>query len=358
MDMRPSLSRLRSALPKLKRWWRERVESSIPWLAAILTDPQPQALLLDEGNRVTVLLRDVEFSDARRETFDDPFDKFTDQQNDHIRALCAQRELSLSVAASQVYFLRILLPMESMRDLKTAIKYRLLADSPLKSDRMYFDAHSPITIGNDDGNMVDVVVCRVDSLDQLKANAARAGLEPTQVGLARNGSAELEFTFERAPGATTTSARLKKNIFLACGPVFILFLALIGSLTYAHWKRTMLLKEAAALSGKRIEVVHLLERRAHLTGIDATIKNATAKMTTSQLLNNISRALPQSAWLSEIRIDGDKLRLIGNATNPTATVASLATTRGLISVRLDGVTSDPATSQESRFEITAEISAK
>ncbi len=349
--------RLGAAVAYVKQCSRAATASAIPWMEKALTDPQPQALILAEASRTTVVTRDAGCADLRREVFDGSLSQLGAAACERVRALCAQRELRLSLAESAVFFLRLPLPKGALRHAREAIKYRLLTESPLRPDELLFDARIA-TAHTDGGAIAEVAVCRRQSVDDMKASAEQAGLAASHLGWTRLDGVDLEFTFARAPGVQTSSARLLRNCLLALGPIAISILALLASWSYASWMENIVLDDIAALSHRQAGALRLQARRSQLASIAATLGTERPPIPTAQLLNALGRTLPRSAWLSELRLDGATLRLTGNAADPTAAAAAIARTAGLSAVRLEAVTADAAAGQQPRFEISAEIAAK
>ncbi len=357
MRARPIPFRLGMAVAYVKQWSQAAIASAVPWIAKTLTDPQPQALILAQADCTTVVTKDAGCADLRREVFDGSLSELAGAAGERVRALCAQRELRLSIAESDVFFLRLALPKSAVRNAREAIKYRLLTEAPLRPDELLFDAR--IAAAHIDGGAVaEVAVCRRQSVDDLKARAEQAGLAASHLGWTRLDGVDLEFTFARAPGVQTSSARLLRNCLLALGPLAISILALLASWSYASWKESVLLDDIAALSHRQADALRLQARRAQLTRIEATLNTERAPIPTAQLLNILGRTLPRSAWLSELRLDGVTLRLIGNAADPTAAAAAVAKTAGFSAVRLEAVTADATAGQQPRFEISADIAIK
>jgi len=345
-------------LKLVSQWWAAELKSALPWIENVLIDPQPRALILNGRDATTVVMKDVDAYKLRKEVFEVPLDQFSAEQTAQLRALCAKRELSLSVAAQEVLCLQLQVPRGAASNLRKSIAYRLLTDSPINPDYIVFDMRRTNIESDSDAIAVEVALCRRESLEKLKSCGEKLGFAAPHIGLAGNGGVELAFVFERARGVKTDSSRLRRNMLLALGPVLIFMFTLSVTWAYANWNEKGLRMEIAALSSRTTESVRLLSRQAHARGISQAINNDLPKTAISQILNDVSKTLPQSAWLSEIRIEGNKLRLIGNGTDPTSVAKALAATPNLTAVRLDSVTAGNAgygAEGVSRFEIDAEI---
>lgn len=356
MRMPPIPVRLALAATRLQQWLRAEITSSMPWIEMVLLDPQPQALIIAQPDRTTVVTQDAGSIELRREIFETPLGQFDEAAAERLRTLCAQRELHLSLLESEVLILRLPLPKEAMRHAAEAIKYRLLTESPLRLDDIRYDTR--VAASNADGGAIaEVALSRRRYLETVKADVERVGLAPCHLGWSRLDGPGLEFTFERAPGVQTSTARLLRNGLLALAPIAIFLLALAASWSYANWKESRLREEIAALSHRKAEALRLLTRRSLLVSIDVAMHDKRPPLPAVQLLNNLGRNLPRSAWLTELRLDGGRLSLIGNASDPTLVAAAIAQARELSSVRLEAVSTDAAATQQARFEIIADIAA-
>jgi general secretion pathway protein L len=358
MSARPVFRNLDLIFAQVKQYVRAATSSAIPWLEKTLTDPRAEALVLAEADRTIVLTKNIGSSDLQCEVFPSRLDQLADAAAERVRMLCVRRDLRLSLVESEVYLLRLLLPKGAARNPREAIKYRLLTESPLRLDEVLFDACVVSAGTSAGGSIAEVAVCRRQSLDALRAGATKIGLAGFHLGLTRRCDVDLEFTFERAAGVQTASTRLQRNCLLALAPFAIAFLALTASWSYASWKSGMLQKEILALSQSKVGASRLLTRRSQLASAAAAINAERPSVAIVELLNTLGRGLPQTAWLSELRLESGKLRLIGYAADPPAVAAALSRTAGLSAVRLETVTSDAAAAQQSHFEISAEIVAK
>lgn len=340
------------------RWWIAELKAMLPWIEKMLIDPQSRVLVRAGRERTTLVTQDAGALELREEEIDAPLELFSETQREYLLNQCAHRELALSADDEAVYCFLLWLPKASSRNLREVAKYRLLTESPIGTGDMEFDVRRIDGRREDGEPAAEVALCRRQTLERLKAQAEQMGLDPLRIGFSRNRGTDLEFEFERRPGARTSASRLRANAMLALGPILICLLAPLVVWTYSEWQGDAIRKEIASLSSRSDESVRLLARQSQARAVRNAIVADVPNSSLTQVLNEISKTLPKSAWLSEVRVEEGKLRLVGSGSDPPAIARSLSTTEGLFGVRLDSVTSGAAGAGLPRFEISAELAAK
>lgn len=347
-----------NGLKPARQWWVAELKAMLPWIEKILTDPQSRVLVRAGRKRTTLFLQDADVAAGREEIIDAPLESLSGSQREYLLNQCAHREITLSIDDSAVYCLSLRVPNVSLRNFRETVKYQLLTESPISADSMVFDVRRIDGARKSGAPMAEVALCRRNALEQLKAQAEQIGLEPLRIGLSRNRGVDLEFEFERRPGARTTASRLRSNALFASGPIFIFLLAPMVIWAYSEWQGDIMRKEIDSLSSRSDESVRLFARQAHTKAVRNAIVADMPNRSLTQILNEVSKTLPKSAWLSEMRLEEGRLRLIGNGSDPPAIARSLSATEGLFGVRLDSAASNATGSGLPRFEITAELAAK
>lgn len=329
-----------------------------PLLETILLDPQSCALVQKADGKTTVFLKDAAKPEVRKEEFDAPFAALSTGDRARLAALCAKRELRLSLSAADVLLLNLEMPKKALGNLTKAVTYRLLTESPIRPESTVFDAKAMPAGPGQNGHLlvIAVALCRRQVVERLKLDVEPLGLAVDEIGFSREEGVELEYRFQRLGSRRTIAARLRRNLLLAIGPVLIFVLALSGIRAHSQRQEGAIRKDIQSISTRTEESVRLLARRAYARGVSKALNDGMPGVALSQLLNDISKALPESAWLLEIRLDHGKVKLVGNGADPTAAAKAISAVPGLAAVRLESVTSLPHIATAQRFEIAADIS--
>lgn len=349
------ISKIKPALVSSVQWWLAELKAALPWIEHALVEPRPRAIVFCEPLSTIVILFDVDGKEISREVMESCFDQLPEAQGKQLSKLCASHDIFLSVLASEVHRLQLWLPKVSNVNVRQSVKYRLLTESPIDPDATVFDFRR---MSGETGKLretVEVAICRRSYLERLRNAARRMEIVSMHIGLFSAQDNKLSFTFELAQGARSSRARFKRNALLAAGPLIIFVSALVLCWGYANWKERALRRDIKAMAAQSAESAKLLTRHAQSRAVAQSIYLDMSKGDPTQILNDVSKILPRSAWLTEARFENDKLNLKGSGVDPTIVVKVLAATPRLAAVRLESVNSGLIGGDPARFEITATV---
>ena len=108
-------------------------------------------------------------------------------------------------------------------------------------------------------------------------------------------------------------------------------------------------EQARQVSARRQELVAIVEGQAFLD------RSRAARPTTVEILDELTRSLPDGTWLEKVSIEGDKLVILGLSNEASALVRRLEPSPLWHSPALAGpVQPDPRTGRD-RFSLVAEL---
>ncbi|MES2161406.1 MAG: PilN domain-containing protein [Pseudomonadota bacterium] len=333
------------------RWWLAELKHALPWWERLLHDGQASALLYEADGQTRLLLLEADAPAPREEVFAAPLEQLSAEQGARLAGLCAQHELAIALPDQAVLRLPLALPAGTRGAARQAIAYRLLTESPLRADSMLFDVQA----AGADSTLAQVALCRSATVAALQARAQQLGLSSPSIGWRAPGQMALAFCFVRGRGVRSAAERARRNGWLALAPLLLLALGLLGAWGYAGWQERSLQRQVDALSAQSDASLRLLARQARTRALTAAMAADLPPGSLTQVLNDVSLRLPRSAWLTELRVEAGRLRLVGNGAEPTAVARALAATPQLAGVRLDTLTSGTTASGPAHFEITAEL---
>jgi general secretion pathway protein L len=241
---------------------------------------------------------------------------------------------------------RLMLPPLAPADLAQAVQFEVASASPFGAGQTVFGyAAAPPRDG----------VCRVDvaitSRQQVElvlqaATSDSAGVTPevwvlpsAEAGLAGAFDAPLRPVVLQGFGEGARQHLARRGLRLRLG-LLALVLALLGALlvtpTALLYQRARQAEQSFAALQRRAapqiaQREALMQRVERLQAVGHVMEG---QLALPPVLDMLSRAIPDGAWLSQLRLEGNKLVLNGSADDATALVQRLAAQPGARDVRL------------------------
>jgi len=350
---------LRKLLPFLE-WWAGELRQIFHPVLRYLGEEKSLALLLLNEECVEVCLCASKGEELQRGSFPKSFSNLNAEDVTRIRQMVDGAKVALSLPPNEICFIEC--PhLGAKAPTEESVKYRLLQESPVDVDQVAYSWRSRVdeVAGRSSGTRLEIALCRKLVLGQVLEVAGGYGLIVSDVGYAKPGRKSLDWMFPvpRA-GGITFSFNAYRNRLLIIG-LFgwpILALGLVGLVSAMQLRaiqsdltiQRSLLKSSEAL----------LHRRAELVAAHGVLEQAVALPSVVNVLDELGSQLPASAWMTEIRIEGRSMHLIGFSENPTAAVRALAASKQIRDTRLGSVSSPNAGNPISQFEITATLGGK
>ncbi|MFA5123498.1 PilN domain-containing protein [Zavarzinia sp.] len=213
-------------------------------------------------------------------------------------------------------------PVLAPDDLRQALALDLDRLTPFRAEEVAFDVEilaGPERRGGI-GRIALGLVRRRD-LDGLAAAFAARGCQPSGFVLVEEGSGQVRFAFGGSVARPAPSSRLLPWLRLAVGLFLLLDLALV-----VERDRQSLAELRAAVEAERPLVERARNLRAKIEAEEARRRafGAGGAAATLALLDEVTRLLPDGAYLERLSVDGGRLHLAGRAQDPGGLPALLA----------------------------------
>ncbi len=180
---------------------------------------------------------------------------------------------------------------------------------------------------------VTLALAHRDRVDPHRALAEQWGMAPTAIEVAEPDSQETLDLLRR----TRPSERLSLPLRLAA---LVPVATLLALLAFAHLelaeRRDGLERLAARVAGLRGEVAAVAELRQRLEdrrALALAVRAQEERLPRTAILEELARVLPDSAWLVQLRLEEQELRVAGYAANASSLIAALEQSRLFEQVR-------------------------
>ena len=326
----PLAPALQEALPGLQRIWRTIKEFFTWWSAELgqCIPPRLRGSLSRPGQVVELIIADGAAKFTRRrgnQTQELARIGLARNEEAHARKALAelrarirpkQTRIHLGIAPSQVLRRTIDLPVSVVENLREVLELELDRHTPFRLAEVYFDHR--IT-GFDDGGrrvLVELLVVPRKLADRALAVARALGFPPDRTGVANedginflnNGERDADFPRQ------TMAARIALGLGLAL-LLLLPWFALKYAARHEEMRMNELRREAAATDKLHTEVQALLKRNRNLP-----LRKQSGPMLMS-VLEELARVLPEKTWIAELRMEGDKLSLVGYSASASSLIA-------------------------------------
>lgn len=286
---------------------------------------------------------------------------------DRIRAVVLKRglaralrrraiDVALRLPPSSAMRSRIELPVAAASNLREVLAFEIDRLTPFRADDVYF-AHRVLERDRSAARIgVEVTVVPRPAVAKALAEAAGFGLEPDRIDVAGDegapASEPLVVEEQGAParGGGALNAALGVTALLLAGAAVAIPIAAAQREAAALEAKFAAAKRAAEQAGAlRKELAALREEEGFLVDRKRDAPSPTA------LLLEVTRILPDEAWLTEFEISGSEIRLSGLASSVSALVAQMEESSEFRNTLFRSpVTFDPASGRD-RFSIAAQL---
>lgn len=266
------------------------------------------------------------------------------------------RRLAASLGAPRGYAVRLprggvlrrtlLLPLAAERNLRHVLAFEMDRYTPFTADAVYFQY---AVLARDRARRqlrVELAVAPRAEADRLCEAARREGRAPAALDL---DGLRLELRARRRWPARA----------LAAGCVALLVLAAAAPLWLKLQNVAALESQAAALRGELALAARAREQLKRLAAEERSLlERRRLRPAAIEVLDELTRVLPDSSWLSHIELAGSELRIRGESPDAAELVKAMEAAKLFRGAGLEGsVTRDPGAARE-RFAITVTTQAR
>lgn len=350
----PGLGRWLGAAGRFLSWWRDALASWLPSRWRVLFGLAAERLLLVPQDEQVALLRAGQAGLEPLATLPLPL---TTADLDAVLSprLAGLPRWSL-LPAVQVLRRPLLLPAAAAERLRQVVGFEIDRQTPFTAEAVYFDAR--LTRRRPDGQIeAELVVVRRQGVDRaLEAlGPLAAGLAGLDVADAHDQPLGVNLL---PPAGRVRGASPARRWNLVAAVVAVLALAFAGWQVLANRRAAadafaaQVERSAASareVAAKRQQLVDLVEGAKFLQAQRA------ARPTTIEVLDELTRLLPDSTYLEKVSIEGDRLLLIGLSPQAPGLVKVLEGSRLWTSPALTGALQMDRRTRLDRFSMTAQL---
>lgn len=366
MSLRERL-RMQQGLPRFDgirgflAWWRDALLSWIPrtWRLALGMD-RGRLLLQPLGAGQGVQLR-LQESDALRDLAALPPSGEDTSATAALMALLAPaaRDLPrwLLLPASVALRRDLTLPAAAAERLRDVVGFEIDRQTPFSADSVAFDARVRGRRGNE--QQLEVELVAVPRVALANAEAAIGDLASGLAGidvLGADGAPLGVNLLDPARRRTQADPMQRWNLVLAA----VALVAVIATFwQLLHNRRVAadafetdakaVATRARAVSAQRQQLVDLVQGQAFLD------RTRAGRPTTVEVLDDLSRRLPDNTYLDKLAVEGDRITLIGRSTEASALLGRLEGSKVWRAPALTGALQPDARTGRDIFTVTAEL---
>ena len=347
------------------RWWIAELVGCLPErVRSRFVLNRKKLVVLVDGNRVTLERRNGH-GDSRLGQFD-----LTQADPTHLRKAIKRVTRKARLNSAQVMFcldgdqvLRrtIHLPIAAMENLREVLGFEMDRYTPFNAHETCYDFEIIATDPKNRRVTVDLAVTTNDALQRVLDVAKLLNLKPAWIGpVAALSSKDASFNFLPPKQSKAHGPAWRAITAIAAVGLAMLF----ASTVYLPIK---LKQDAVRLSEERliqaradaVETDRLKEQFDHLLERSRfVLKQKHALTRVTELIDEVTRVLPDDTWLLQFDLKGDTLELKGYSTKALALLEMLEKSPMLRSVRFTSPVTPDTRLGVDRFRLTALVAQK
>jgi general secretion pathway protein L len=352
-----------SPLPGFVRWWRGELSSLIPEsVRQRLVQPRPVLWLVPDMDSGEMAV----WAGGEEPEQLDVFGAAEDAELLRDRWMALVRdfedgnpEIRLCLPESEVLQCPVELPLAVESGLDQALRYQLDQLTPFQADQVYYD-HEVLTRDAEHGRLkLELRLVPIARIEGLRDRLAAIGIRPHAVDVIRSGEQPASQGFNLLPEderPTYVYARARLNWRLAGAAALLLALVMAQSLYLRGQTVDRLQAEVDNLRSESEAVVALQQQlEDSLAAANFLAERRRRQPVTIQVLDEVTRVLPDDIWLQQLQVRGNELNMQGLADGSQRLIELINDSELLTDAEFRGsVNIDPASGRE-RFNALARI---
>lgn len=338
-------------------WWWQGLSDLIPGYKRLTAKTKKPLFLLVEYHQTTLIIpSDIPAISTV------PYHKihlpslFDDNSEETVITLaneCSGHIVEVSLDQRDVLLLEMTLPKTAQFKLKEAVSFKLITESPLDRESLYFDIQTKGTHNSD--IITEVALCIREKVNNVLSILKKAGIGTVTIGFSKSSVDILDFVFYASPDLESARSRLKKNLIL----LFSFILIIISFLPFIYFAATWI-EHNTRQENKLIQHTldansQLLAKRALLGTIKIDLNNQIPLHHMTNVLNDLASALPKTSWITSAQYDNSLLQLTGNSPNIIEMMRELNKLSTTGRVKLISVANSNNTNAPSQFEVSIDF---
>ncbi len=351
-----------SPLPGFLAWWGGELSGLIPEsIRGRMVQPRPAVWLVpDEDGSIGVWHGGEQPRHLARFDGDEPVGNLRARWMEVLGTFKdGKPEIRLCLPAEEMLQREVELPLAVESNLATALGYQIDQLTPFRPDQILYDYQIVERDAKHARLKLDLRLVPISHLEAVRERLAGIGIRPHAIDVLKDGSAPDNEGFNLLPEAERpvyVYARARLNWMLAGVVALVLALVMGQSLFLRERTVERLQQEVAALRAEADVVMSLQQQlEDSLTAANFLADRRRRQPIIIQVLDEISRILPDDIWLQQVQVQGDEITMMGLADGSQRLIELLNDSPMLDDAEFRGaINVDPGTGQE-RFNVRATI---
>ncbi len=333
-------------------WWRAELAAMLPPGIRYAVLPRIQRLQLELDGPALVLSRGSVEAMQEVERFD-----LAGTDTTTVSRPEGVSEIVLCLPQDKVLTKALTLPLAAEENLREVLAFEMSRQTPFRAEQVYYD-HVLLTRDSKKATLsLELVLAPRRVLDELLASLDRFGFHPDVV-TTRDDSGQQLLAVNLLPGQyrkpRPVMAR-RINAALA----FLTVLLLIAAVSLPLWHKRQLIRalepEVQAAVAQAGEVRRLQEEVELLqAGARFLVEKKQSRLLTLQIINEVTRILPDDTWVNQLQIKGSEVQLQGESTAVAALIPLIESSPILQNARFRSPITQVARSDAERFHLSAD----
>lgn len=339
-------------------WWWQGLSDLIPEHRRLTTKTKKPLFLLAEHQQTTLLIP-PDIATASATSTDDIhlpslFDDISEETLTTLANLCEGHMVEISLDPQDILLLDMSLPKTAQFKLRDAVSFKLITESPLDRESLYFDI---LTKRHAAADLIqlDVALCIREKVDHVLSLLNKAGIRTVKIGFSKSLTPSLDFVFYASPDIASARSRFKKHLILLFSLILITTSFLPFTFFAATWIERDIRQENKSMQQSMDANSQFLARRALLGTIKTDLNKQIPAHRMTTVLNDLAAALPKTSWITSVRYDKDILQLTGNSPNVVEMMRELNKLSTLDNVKLISVANSNNANIPSQFEVAIDF---
>ncbi|MDP2173585.1 MAG: PilN domain-containing protein [Candidatus Cloacimonadaceae bacterium] len=339
-------------------WWWQGLSDLIPEHKRLTTRTKKPLFLMVEYQQTTLIMP-ADIAATSMASIDkihlpSLFDETSEEALIALTTLCKGHIVEVSLDPQDILLLDMSLPKTAQSKLRDVVSFKLITESPLDRDSLYFDTQTkrhPAT----DVIHLDVALCIREKVDYVCSTLEKAGINSVRIGFSKSSANALDFIFYVSSDIASAHLRLKKHLILFSSLILITAAFLPFTFFAASWIEHDIRQENQSMQQSLDANSQLLAKRALLGTITSDLNKQIPSHRMTNILNDLAAALPKTSWITSIQYDKGILQLTGNSPNVVEMMRELNKISTLDNLKLISVANSNSPNVPSQFELSIDF---
>ena len=346
----------RRTFGQLVTWWVDEMLALLPQWVKEMAQRRDRRLLVDvEGDKVTITLRDGRALHTLAEISNWPDVATVPPEIDAVRQACNGRatEIAVRIAPARSLQRILTLPIAAGRNLSAVLAFELDRYTPFKADQVYYG----FTVKSRDRAKGELQVALTlvprKEADPLLESLRGWGLEPTSLELREGDDVHLNL-LPAARRETPPTFHRWRNRALAAIASALLVAVVAMPLVQKMEIVSRLEQEAAVARSEALKADQVRKDLQQLVDEESAIVDRRKQRPAAVVvLEELTRLLPDSAWLNRFEMNDARVTIRGEAANASELVKLIESSGRFTSATFEGAITRDARTERERFTISA-----